>query len=149
MKNSWLFAAGILSSAASLLHFATIIGGPNWYRLFGAGEEMARAAERGSAMPGLVTGAIALLLAVWALHAFSAAGLIRRLPLLRTALVLITSVYLVRGLVLFPLLAIKPELVDTFAVVSSLVVLFYGVVYAIGTWLAWPRLRSETPLRPV
>lgn len=142
MRNSWLVAGGLLSAAASLLHVATIIGGPDWYRFFGAGEEMARAAERGSSMPGLVTAAIAVILAIWALYAFSATGLIRRLPLLRTALVLITSVYLLRGLALIPLLALKPQLVDTFAIVSSLVVLCFGVAYAVGTWMAWPRLRS-------
>lgn len=98
MKNGWLVTAGILSAFASLLHVGVIIGGPDWYRFFGAGEEMARAAEHGSSMPGLVTAAIALILSIWALYAFSAAGLVRRLPLLRTALVLITSVYLLRGL---------------------------------------------------
>lgn len=142
MKNVWLVAAGLLSSAASVLHVATIIGGPNWYRFFGAGEEMARAAERGSVVPALVTAAIAAILAVWALYAFSAAGLVRRLPLIRTALVLITGVYLLRGLALIPLLALKPHRVDTFSIVSSLIVLCYGVTYAAGTWLAWPSLRS-------
>ena len=142
MRNSWLIAAGSLSSAASLLHVATIAGGPSWYRFFGAGEDMARAAERGSAMPGLVTAAIAAILAVWALYAFSAAGLARRLPLMRTALVVITGVYLLRGLALIPMLVLKPQLVDTFAIVSSLVVLCYGMAYAVGTWLAWPGLRS-------
>lgn len=146
MGKIWLIAAGLLSSAASLLHFATIIGGPSWYRFFGAGEEMAQAAERGSVMPGLVTAAIATILAIWALYAFSAAGLVRRLPLIRTALVLITGVYLLRSLALIPLLALKPQLVDTFAIVSSLVVLCYGVAYAVGTWLAWPSLRSPTSL---
>ncbi|MET1756804.1 hypothetical protein ABVV53_15265 [Novosphingobium sp. RD2P27] len=135
-----------MSSAASLLHFATIVGGPDWYRFFGAGEELARAAERGSAMPGLVTAAIATVLAVWALYAFSAAGLVRRLPLVRTALVCITSVYMLRGLAVIPLLTLKPQLVDSFAIVSSLVVLCYGVTYAVGTWLAWPSLRSHTSL---
>lgn len=147
MRNGWLVAAGLLSAAASLLHVATIIGGPDWYRFFGAGEGMARAAERGSAMPGLVTAAIAAILALWALYAFSAAGFVRRLPLLRTALVLITGVYLLRGLALIPLLVLKPQLVDAFAIVSSLVVLCYGVTYAIGTWLAWPGLRSPTSLQ--
>lgn len=141
MKNKWLIAAGLLSAAASLLHVATIIGGPDWYRFFGAGEEMARAAERGSSTPGLVTAAIAAVLAIWALYAFSAADVVRRLPLLRTALVLITGVYLLRGLALIPLLALKPQLVDTFAVVSSLVVLCYALAYAVGAWLAWPNLR--------
>ncbi|KQT32234.1 hypothetical protein ASG29_10455 [Sphingomonas sp. Leaf412] len=148
MRNVWLVAAGVLSATASLLHVATIVGGPNWYRFFGAGEEMARAAERGSAMPGLVTAAIATVLAIWALYAFSAAGVVRRMPLLRTALVLITGVYLLRGLALIPLLALKPHLVDTFAVVSSLVALCYGVTYAIGTWQAWPSLRSTASLPP-
>lgn len=148
MRNGWLVAAGLLSAAASLLHFATIVGGPDWYRFFGAGEEMARAAERGSVMPGLVTAAIATILGIWALYAFSAAGLVRRLPLMRTALVLITGVYMLRALALVPLLALKPQLVDTFAIVSSLIVLCYGVTYAVGTWLAWPSLRSPASSRP-
>ncbi|KAB7647451.1 hypothetical protein [Polymorphobacter fuscus] len=149
MKNGWLVAAGLLSTAASLLHVATIIGSPDWYRFFGAGEELARAAERGSAMPGLVTAAIAAILAVWALYAFSAAGLVRRLPMLRTVLVLITGVYLLRGLALVPLLVFKPQLVDTFAIVSSVIVLCYGLTYAVGTWLAWPSLRSTITLHHV
>lgn len=93
-------------------------------------------------MPALITAAIATILAVWALYAFSAAGLVRRLPLVRTALVLITSVYMLRALALIPLITLKPHLVDTFAIVSSLIVLCYGVTYAVGTWLAWPSLRS-------
>jgi hypothetical protein len=32
--------------------------------------------------------------------------------------------------------------VDTFAVVSSLVVLAYGLVHAIGTWTAWRALKA-------
>ncbi len=147
MRNSWLVAAGILSVAASVLHVATIVGGPDLYRFFGAGEEMAVAAERGSSVPGVVTAAIASVLMVWAFYAFSAAGLIRRLPLLRTALVLITGVYLLRGLALVPILVIKPHTVDTFAIVSSLVVLGYGIAHAVGTWQAWPSLSSITTTR--
>ena len=138
--NPWLLAAGTLSAAASVLHIATIIGGPDWYRFFGAGEEMARAAERGSFMPALVTVAIAGMLALWSLYAFSAASLVRRLPFLRTAIVLITVMYMLRGLAVVPLLVLKPQLVDTFAIVSSLIVLIYGITYAVGTWQVWPRL---------
>jgi hypothetical protein len=138
-RNDWLIAGGIFSAAASLLHLACIAGGPDWYRFFGAGEELAQAAERGSTMPALITLCIAAILAIWALYAFSGAGLIRRLPLLRTALVAITAVYLLRGLALLPLLALKPQLADTFAVVSSLIVLVIGATYAAGTWKAWRR----------
>ena len=81
--NPWLLAGGWLSLAAALLHLAVIVGGPDWYRFFGAGEAMARAAERGSWMPALVTLGIAGLLSVWAAYAFAAAGMIRRLPLIK------------------------------------------------------------------
>ncbi len=40
MKNKidFLKVAGILSFVTSVLHIAIIIGGPEWYRFFGAGE---------------------------------------------------------------------------------------------------------------
>lgn len=139
-RNPWLVAGGLLSVTAALLHLGVIVGGPDWYRFFGAGEGMARMAEQGSPTPALVTLAIAAILAVWAAYAFAGAGLVRRLPLMRTALLAITAIYLARGLVLFPALALKPELVNAFVVWSSLIVLVYGLTYALGTWRAWPEL---------
>ena len=139
--KSWLVAAAGLSALAAFLHIGVILGGPSWYRFFGAGEAMARAAERGSVVPDLATAGITAVLLVWALYALSGAGAIRRLPLLRTGLVLIAAIYLLRALSLVPTLLLKPELVDSFAVWSSLIVLVYGLAYAIGTWRARPRLR--------
>ena len=136
----WLIAAALLSAAAAILHLAVIAGGPDWYRFFGAGEEMARMAERGSPVPALVTLAIATVLAAWSAYALSAAGKIRRLPLIRTALVAITAIYLLRGLVLVPVLALSPGQVDAFTLWSSLIVLVYAITYAVGTFLAWPAL---------
>ena len=148
--NKSLILGGILSALAAILHVVVIAGGPAWYRFFGAGEEMAQAAERGSSTPALVTFAIAAILMVWALYAFSGAGVIRRLPLLRTALILISAVYLLRAFALLPVVILRPELVDTFAVVSSLVVLAYGLAYSIGTWTRWsalkrPRANAQQP----
>jgi hypothetical protein len=139
--SRWLIRGGILSVLAAILHLAVIAGGPSWSRFVGAGEAMAQAAERGSATPALITLAIAAILTIWALYAFSGAGIVRRLPLLRTALVLISAVYLLRAFALVPALILKPEVVDTFAVVSSLIVLAYGLAYAIGTWAQWPALK--------
>jgi len=142
-RNPWLIAGGMLSAAAALLHVAIIAGGPDWYRFFGAGEGMARMAERGMLRPALITVGIAALLAVWAAYAFAGAGLFRRLPLMRTALVAITAIYLLRGLLLAPLLLIRPEIVDAFTLWSSLIVLVYGLAYGIGTWRAWPALSAK------
>ena len=140
--NPWLVAGGILSALAAILHLAVIAGGPDWYRFVGAGEEMARMAERGLLRPALITIAIATILAIWSAFAFAGAGLLPRLPLIRTALVAITAVYLLRGLALVPIALLRPALVDSFALWSSLIVLAYGVVHAVGTYRAWPALAA-------
>src|SRR3546814_9831228 len=67
-----------LSVAAALLHIACIFGGPDWYRFFGAGEGMARAAARGDLRPTLITLAIGAILLVWAAYAFSGRSAERR-----------------------------------------------------------------------
>ena len=138
----WLVAGGWLSAAASLLHVACIVGGEEWYRFFGAGEQIAGAAAAGKLWPHLVTLGIALVLAAWAAFAFSGAGRIARLPLLRTGLVAIAAIYLLRALLLLPALAIDPARLTTFDIVSSLIVLVYGLAYAVGTAKAWPAMRG-------
>lgn len=140
-RNPWLVVGGWLSLAAAALHLGVIVGGSTWYRSFGAGEGIARAAERGSWTPHLMAAGIAAVLALWALYAFAGAGLIRRLPLMRTALVAISAIYLLRGLVIvYPPAMGRPDLSSDFMPWSSLIVLGYGLVYAVGTWRAWPHL---------
>jgi hypothetical protein len=46
--------------------------------------------------------AIAAIMAVFGLYALSGAGKIRRLPLLRTVLIAVTAIYLLRGLLIIP-----------------------------------------------
>lgn len=75
-QNRFLIAASALSFIASLLHVACIFGGPDWYRFFGAGEQMAQLAEQGSTYPTYVTLAIAVIIALWGLYALSGAGVI-------------------------------------------------------------------------
>ncbi len=138
--SGWLIAAATLSAAAALLHLGAIVGGPDWYRFFGAGEGMARAAARGELRPTLITLGITAGLAIWAAYAASGAGLIPRLPLLRTGLVVITGIYLLRALAFLPLHYWRPQHSDAFAIWSSGIVLVYGVVHLIGLVRAWRHL---------
>ena len=138
-REPFLILAGSLSALAALLHLAVIFGGPDWYRFFGAGEGMARMAERGMIQPTLITLGITAVLAIWAAYAFSGAGLIARLPLLRTGLVVITLIYLARGLIVIPAVLMNRE-INAFGWWSSLIVLAYGLAYLVGTWRAWPTL---------
>ena len=130
-----------MSLVAALLHVGVILGGPDWYRFFGAGEEMAKMAEQGMLYPTILTSGIALILAIWSYYAFAGAGRFKKPPLLRIGLVTISTIYLLRGLGLLPLLIFKPALIDDFAIWSSLIVLAYGLFYAIGTWKVWSSLR--------
>jgi hypothetical protein len=139
----FLLAAGWMSVAASLLHFACIVGGPDWYRFLGAGEEMAVAAERGSLVPPLVTAFIAIVLAVWAVYAFGAAGIGWRPPLARTALIAISTVLLARAAMAFvPAFWLAENQTLAFIFTTSAICLVMGASFAIGTWLAWPQLSA-------
>lgn len=144
-----LILGGSLTAVAALLHVAIILGGPDWYRFFGAGERMAWLAARGSIYPAVVTACIAAILGVWALYAFSGAGVIRRLPLLRLALALIAAVYLARGILGVPVVLFVDDVYTnqlkakmTFMVVSSAICVVLGLCYAIGGARLW---RNPSP----
>ena len=140
MANKLLIIAACGSALAALLHLACIVLGERWYRLMGAGEQMAKLAAAGHPYPIVVTLAISLMLLIWTCYALSGAGVIQPLPLLKTALVLISLVLLARGL-LFPLLMPAfPGNSITFWYLSSAVCLLLGGCFAIGSWQNWHRL---------
>lgn len=136
--NKLLVIAGLLSFIASLLHIACIFGGPDWYRFFGAGEHMAQLAEQGSTYPTFVTLIISAILAIWGMYALSGAGVILKLPLIKTALVLITAIYLVRGIagLTIPFLTTSQAIHYNsiqFWIISSVVCSIYGLFYLLAT----------------
>ena len=130
--NRWLIAAGVLDGVAALLHLGCIIGGPAWYRFFGAGDAMVAMAERGMMRPTLITLTIAMILAVWGAYAFSGAGLLPRLPLLRPALFAIAAIFLARAAALPLLFSVMPDRSSAFLWTSSAIVLAFGIVHAVG-----------------
>lgn len=141
-KNNQLIIAGCLSILAALLHIGCIIGGPDWYLFFGAGQSMAQLAAQGDPYPKIVTLLIASCLTGWGLYAFSGAGVIVKLPHLKTCLVLITTIYLLRGVAgLFaPFLTSDPVVHQnsiTFWLVSSITCCIYGTFYLFGTIKLW------------
>jgi hypothetical protein len=101
---------------------------------------MATAAEQGAWFPPLITLGIAAILAVWAAYAFSAAGIGVRLPLTRTALVLISGVLVLRAAAFFVRSRWRLDLSFNFMLWSSVTVLVLAAFFAIGTWKAWPYL---------
>ena len=135
-SNKILTVGGILSVMIAILHIATIIGGPAWYRFLRAGP-LASMAEQGSWIPAIITSGIAVVFFVWGLYAFSGAGLIKHLPWLKFSLFIISAIYILRGLLFIPPLIMAPELVDSFLLWTSLASLTIGLAYAIGTKHVW------------
>ncbi|WP_409526181.1 hypothetical protein [Nitrincola sp. MINF-07-Sa-05] len=136
--SGFLVLGAVLSGLAALAHIGIIIGGPAWYRFFGAGDNMARLASEGSWHPALVTAAIALVLSILSAYALSGAGLLPGLPFLSLVLIAVTTIYLLRGIVgfFFAFFATGGNS-PTFWVVSSTICLFFGVVHAIGIVKSW------------
>jgi len=103
---------------------------------------MARMAEQGDIQPTIMTLIIASALACWGAYAWSAAGVLAKLPLLKTGLFLITGVYLVRGILgLFaPLLSDHPQIAQNstaFWIWSSLICIVFGLVHLKGVIDKW------------
>ena len=138
--NVFLIVAGTLSAIVAVLHLGCIYFGAPWYRFFGAGEQMAVLAEQGSRQPTIITSGIVLVLCVWSLYAFSAAGVIFRLPLIRLALILITLIYLVRGVAGLFLVSSPMGRSPDFWIWSSLICLSFGVIHLIGLKQEWAKL---------
>ncbi|QXL85180.1 hypothetical protein [Comamonas sp. NLF-1-9] len=135
-----LSLGGSFSLIAALAHLACIGIGPQAYRFMGAGERAARAAERGDRVLTLSTLGIAAVLALWALFAFSAAGLVVRLPLTRWVLLAVSAAYLARALAFPRLRSAFPGNSRTFWWVSSGVCLVAGALHAYGLARLWSSL---------
>ena len=140
MPSLVLILAGIGTALAAMAHVGCIVGGPSWYRTMGAGPRMVRAAELGQWHATAITLGITVVLAAWAAYAWSAAGLLPALPLLRFVLPVISAVFLARGLLFSLLKPYFPGNSTAFWYWSSGLCLMLGLLYLVGTWLARPRI---------
>ncbi len=142
--KNWLVAAAVMSLLTALLHVASIIGGGDWYRFFGAGEQMARLDEAGSWKPAIITGVIAIILAGWCLYALSGAGMVRRVPLLRTGLIAITVVLLARTACLAFPATWGPDASFAFMAVTSAITGIMGLAFAVGIAKSWRYMKPSS-----
>ncbi|WP_448569270.1 hypothetical protein [Thalassotalea ganghwensis] len=140
-RNIFLLSGALATMLAAFAHLGCIVFGAQWYRTLGAGEQLALLAEQGHWYPTAITLVISIILIVWSLVALSAAGVIIRLPLLRTALCLIMTIFLLRGSLFFLLMPLFPENSMTFWLISSAICLMIGMLYGIGTKQVWSQLK--------
>jgi putative oxidoreductase len=132
--SAWAWAAG-LDFLAAALHGAIVLGGPAWYRFFGAGEQLARMAERRHPWPTVVTLAIAGVLALFGAYAMTAGGHFPGLPWTGVVLPAITAIYAIRAAVPLLLAPWVASMRTTFMIVSSLICGVYALAHG---WASIP-----------
>jgi len=98
ISNPSLLLGSSASFLITLLHIALAIR-PQFYRYFNAAE-LAEMHAIGSPFTVLVTIGLAVMFAIWGAYGLSGAGVIQQLPLLRTVLITIGVVYILRSLML-------------------------------------------------
>lgn len=133
LKHSLLIASATCSILVALLHVYVMAKGAPAYRFFGAGEQLAGLAERGSWIPTVLTSGITAAFLVFAAYYLAAAGLLPKLPWLALGLVVIASIYTLRGAVVIPswLFGMK---MSAFEVGGSLISLAIGLLHAAAAW---------------
>lgn len=137
----FLIFGATLSAIASLAHIGCIIFGAKWYIFFGAGKQMAAWADEKNAKHILITLPIVIVLAIWSAYALSGAAIIMPLPLLKWALIAITSAYLIRGVYGFYFM-LNPhgENSSKFWFYSSIICLGFGLVHLMGLVQMWQNI---------
>ncbi len=132
-----LTAGGVISALISGLHIILAFK-PALYKYISASQQsaLAQMAEQGSGSTTIATIALALIFAIWAIYAFSGAGLIGPLPLIRTALIAIAVVYILRALTLpTEISMVVNQGYPVQFLVYSVISLVTGLLYLIGVWL--------------
>jgi hypothetical protein len=95
----------------------------------------------------IIGGGAAFIPVVFGLYALSGAGIIGRLPLLRSVLIAIGALFLLRGLFIvltvLELLGVLPGRILVQGVLSHLVFLAAGIAFSVGTALNWSVLSGR------
>lgn len=126
-----LAIAGWTNIVLAAGHVVGLIWADSVFRAVGIEEDMRRLADQGgAALPYLVTLIVAAGFLVFGLYGLSGSGVVRRLPLLQTALVAIAAIYLLRATLLGGTGAVAAGDVaqSTFAAIA----LAIGLCYAHG-----------------
>jgi hypothetical protein len=129
-KLKALVVGGVIAGATAIWHLLMIAGGPSWYAFGHAPPYIVESAKQNTFIAPIAAVIIASLMFACTAYSFSGAGLIRKIPLLKSALVTISIICLARALVTVPVFL--QGRMDTWNLVASFGWFFVGVCYLIG-----------------
>jgi hypothetical protein len=132
VQSKLLMSAGVIAAASAIWHLLCIVGGPSWFAFARAPQQIIDSAQQGTLLAPLGTIVVAALMFACTVFSFSAAGLIRKVPLLKSALMTISLLCIVRGLIAIPIL-VTPTGLDIWEVIASSVWLYVGICFLAGS----------------
>lgn len=135
--NKFLLSGGIISILVAVIHVLAIFGGVEYAKFFNAPPFLIQLLEEGSILVVFIAVGLFLFISIWGIYAFSGAGVVKKLPFLKTILFGVTSIYIFRGMVLFPIFIFASEKVNDFLIWSSTISLLIGVIHLIGFGKLW------------
>ena len=145
-RYSFLVGAGIWLFGA-LIHWIAPLLGADWYAFLHSPEWVVDSARNSTWEAPFGAVVIGGLMFACALYALAGAGMIRRIPLLKTALVVISAIAIIRGLLPVPWLISAPERLSSFDIVGSLIWLLAGLSFLLGTASRWRLLATTKSVR--
>lgn len=130
VTSKFLISAGLIAAAAAIWHLLCIVGGPSWFKFARAPQPIIDSAKQGTLLAPISTVIVASLMFACAVFAFSAVGLITKVPLLKPALVTISVLCTLRGLSSIPIL-ITPTGLDVWELIASTVWFYVGICFIV------------------
>jgi len=124
-------AAGIAIFTA-LAHMSCMFLGENCYRSQLAPEVIIQSAVNGSLLAPVATTFVSSLFLLCAVYALSAANIIIKLPLLKTAIYSISTLCILRGLATIPLWLAYPDMFSSFPIISGAIWFISGMLFLLG-----------------
>jgi hypothetical protein len=132
LVSQFLISAGVIASASAIWHLLCIFGGPSWFAFARAPQQIINSAEQGTLLAPFGTFIVASLMFACSIFAFSATGLIRKVPLLKSALITIALLCTLRGILAIPTF-VNATGVDLWQVIASTVWFYVGVCFIAGS----------------
>ena len=132
VKSKLLISAGVIASTSAIWHLLCIFGGPSWFAFARAPQQIIDSAVQGTLLAPIGTVIIASLMFACTVFAFSAVGLIRKVPLLKSALITIAILCTFRGLIAIPTFVTSSG-VDIWQILASTVWFYVGICFITGS----------------
>jgi hypothetical protein len=143
VESKLLISAGIIASASVIWHMLCIFGGSSWFAFARAPQQIIESAQQGTMLAPIGTMIVAILMFTCTIFALSAVGVIRKVPLLKSALITIASLCILRALIAIPTFATSIGL-DVWQIVASSVWFYVGICFVAGSIEQYKSSKSDT-----